>query len=132
MQVRFSPHQRRTLATASTGARLAAIFGGRMEGASTTEEIAFGIARPIRDLVLVRPLEMGPFRITRLGVRVADEGSVATIADTDAPPADPDEVVVVGKGKHHRDKITIGADLLAACSSIVFDKPARLIRLRCR
>ena len=103
-----------------------------MEGASTTEEIAFGIARPVRDLVLARPLEMGPFRITRLGVRVADEGSVATIADAEAPPADPDEVVVVGKGKHHRDKITIGADLLAACSSILFDKPARLIRLRCR
>lgn len=132
VQIRFSPHQPRTLATASTGARLAAQFGGHMEGASTPEVIAFGIARPVRDLVLATPLQIGPFRIARLGVRVADEGSVATVPDADAPPPDPDEVLVVGKGKRHQDKITVGADLLAACSSIVFDKPAKLIRLSCR
>jgi hypothetical protein len=132
VQVRFSPHQPRTLATASTGARLAAQFGGHLEGASAPEAIAFGIARPVRDLVLARPFQMGPFRIARLGVRVADEGSVATVPDAEAPPPDPDEVLVVGKGKRHQDKITVGADLLAACSSIVFDKPAKLIRLSCR
>lgn len=134
IEVRFAPHQRRTLATAGAGARLAGAPGARIEGATVTEEIAFGIARPVRDLVLATPLAVGPFSITKLGVRVADEGSIASVPDADAPPADPDEVIVTGKGKRgrHRERIAIGADLLSACSSIVFDKPAKLIRLTCR
>lgn len=132
VQIRFSPHQRRTLATAGAGARLAEVLGGRLEGAPSSEEIAFGIARPVRTLALARPLKVGPLSITRLGVRVADQGSVAMVPDAEAPPPDPDEVVVVGKGKRHRHRIAIGADLLSACSSIVFDKPAKQIRLACR
>ena len=47
--------------------------------------------------------------------------------------ADPNEVVVTGKGKHDikHDRLSIGADQLNRCSSIVFDKPAKQIRLSC-
>ncbi len=70
--------------------------------------------------------------MTQLSVRTADTGSTATIADADAP-GDPDEVVVTGKGKHDpkKDWLSIGADQLGRCSSIVFDKPARQVRLSC-
>lgn len=46
--------------------------------------------------------------------------------------ADPEEIVVVAKGKRRTDgRLSIGADLLERCSSIVFDKPARQVRLTC-
>ena len=57
----------------------------------------------------------------------------AAIPAADAPPPDPDEIVVVAKGNRdaNRDRLTLGADLLDRCSSIIFDKPAKQIRLTC-
>lgn len=40
-------------------------------------------------------------------------------------------MVAKGKRDAKRDRLTIGADLLDRCSAIVFDKPARQIRLTC-
>jgi hypothetical protein len=66
-------------------------------------------------------------------MRVADGGSTRDIPEADAPKGDPDEVVVVAKGKHDpkRDRLMLGADALSGCSSILFDKPAQQIRLSC-
>jgi len=137
MLVRFDPHHARTVANASAATRLAAAFGGRLEGLAGEQEIAFGIERPVRGMVLARPVPIGPLSLGALAVRTADGGSVASIPDAAAarvPAADPDEVVVTARGKKHdprRDQLTLGADQLDRCSSIVFDKPARQIRLSC-
>lgn len=132
MRVRFDPHHPRTLANAGAAVRLAQAYGGTLSGATSPTEIAFGVQRPIRTMTLATPFSVGPLTIATLGVRTVDHGSTETIADADQH-ADPNEVVVTGKGKHdiNRDRLAIGADLLDRCSSIVFDKPARQVRLSC-
>ncbi len=131
LRIRFDPYHARTLATASAAARIAAAQGGVLQGVVEKVEIAFGIERPVRTMTLARPLTVGPLQFATLGVRTADHGSTAGIADA-ADPIDPDEIVVTARSKKPgRDRLLIGADLLARCSRIVFDKPAREIRLTC-
>ncbi|HVQ07177.1 MAG TPA: hypothetical protein VMS43_01955 [Allosphingosinicella sp.] len=129
LRVRFDPHHPRTLATAGAGVRLAAANDARIGGEVESEEIAFGISRPVRTLRLGTPLRVGPLTIERLGVRTADFGNAASIREEDG---DPDEIIVTARRRdHRRDRIAIGADLLARCSALVFDKRAREIRLTC-
>lgn len=133
LRVRFDPHHPRTLATAGAGVRLATHNDARIAGAVETPEIAFGISRPVRTLHLGRPLQIGPLTITELGVRTADFGNAASIREEGEGAGDPDEVIVTGDRRRNndRDRIAIGADLLARCSSLVFDRRAREIRLTC-
>lgn len=127
--VLFDPQHQRTLATAGAGSAIAAALGGQLAGEQSQAEVAFGIMRPIRTLRLARPLAIGPLAFDAIAVRIGDAGSVAGIADADA---DPDEVVVTAKSEsRRRDVVIVGRDALARCSSIVFDKPAKAIRLTC-
>jgi len=130
LRVRFDPHHPRTLATAGAGVRLAAANDGRIGGEAESLEIAFGIFRPVRTLHLGRPLQIGPLAITQLGVRTSDFGNAASIREEGG---DPDEIIVTADRRRNNDgdRIAIGADLLARCSSLVFDRAARQIRLTC-
>lgn len=129
MRVRFDPHNPRTLVTAGAGVRLAAAFDGLFSGEAETLTIAFGISRPVRTLRLGRPFAIGPLSLSMLGVRTADFGNTAAIREEGG---DPDEIVVAAERRNTaRDRIALGADSLARCSSIVFDKDARQIRLTC-
>lgn len=136
--VSFDPDHPRTVANALAAQRLAAVLGGRFTGPASPQEIAFGIERPVRPMALARPLAIGPLAISALGVRTVPDragGTTAHIPEADAPlapPPDPDEVVVTAKRKKPRPgMLTLGADLLGRCSSLVFDKPAREVRLTC-
>jgi hypothetical protein len=130
IRVRFNPHFPRTLATAGAGVRLAQAFDGRVSGEAESLTIAFGIARPVRTLRLATPFQVGPLGITELGLRTSDFGNAGSIREEGG---DPDEIVVTADRRrdNDRDRISIGADLLVRCSSLVFDKPARQIRLTC-
>ena len=133
VRIRFDLRHERTVATATAGNLVAAAQGGALTGAIEPVEIAFGVDRPVRRLHLARPLQVGPFALADLGVRVSDYGTVGAIPDADRVP-DPDEIVVTGKDKkHERDggQIRLARDRLGACASIVFDKSAKLIRLTC-
>jgi hypothetical protein len=130
LRIRFNPHQPLTLATAGAGVRIAAAQDGRIGGDTQAVEIAFGISRPVRMMRLATPLRIGPLAISALGVRTADFGNVSAIREEGG---DPDEIVVTGQRRrdHRRDRLSLGADQLARCSAIVFDKRARQIRLTC-
>lgn len=129
LNILFDPQHARTLATAGAGALIAAAHDGRLTGGQGRAEIAFGIDRPVRTLALARPLAVGPLRINRLAVRIADGGSVAGIRDEDS---DPEEIVVTAKERRKsRDVLIIGREQLDRCSSIVFDKRAKTITLSC-
>lgn len=134
MLIQFDPHRRWTLATASAGARIAAAHTGWLSGSTETAEMGFGIERPVRLLKLGVPLQIGPLTLRELRVRTRDHGSARGIAEeTAASSADPDEIVVTGKGKKSkgRDHIRLGSDVLERCSSITFDKVAKQLRLSC-
>lgn len=136
MLVRFDPRRARTMANASAAVRLSNALGGQMAGATGRQEIAFGIERPVRGMTLARPLAIGPVSLAALVVRTGEGGNVAAIPEAGAPAGevDPEEVVVAAKGKKHdprRDRLTLGADQLDRCSSLVFDKPAKQVRLTC-
>jgi hypothetical protein len=108
--------------------RIAAAQGGRWNGAPGRSVIVFGIERPVRPLALATPLAIGPLAVVQLGVRTGDGGSAAGIREAD----DPDEVLVAGgKARPDRDRLILGRDQLGRCSSLVFDKPRRAIRLTC-
>ena len=132
MRVIFAPRNPHSTTNAGGAVRLARAYGGQLSGDPISQEIVFGVSRPIRMMTLQTPVTIGPLALSRLGVRTADSGSTATIADADTP-GDPDEVVVTGKGKHDpkKDWLSVGADQLNRCSSIVFDKPAKQVRLSC-
>lgn len=132
MRVLFDPGHPRSLADAGAAMRLAKAQGGTMTGAPVATEIAYGIERPVRTMSLARPLAIGGLSMGTLGVRVPDTG--LAVPEANAPPPDPAEVVVTAKAKKHdpkRDQLSLGADVLGQCSSIVFDKPAKVVRLSC-
>lgn len=136
MRVRFDPYHPRTLATAGAAVRLSKIYGGALSGPAVPTEIFFGVERPVRDLTLEQPFMLGPLSIDRLGARTGDFGTTVAIRDASAPAVitDPDEILVTAKGKPRdmrHDTISLGADQLQHCSSIVFDKKAQAIRLTC-
>lgn len=133
IDVQLSLRRERSIATAATGAAIAEAHGGRMDGATSRAMIELQVERPVRHLSLATPLAVGPFAVDGMMVRVGDFGSAAGIPDADAAAPDPDEIVVTAKQKQkQRLTLDIGRDYLDRCSSIVFDKPAKLVRLRCR
>jgi hypothetical protein len=136
LRIRFDPNHPRSLATAGAAVRIARAFGGTLAGEAVPTEIFFGIERPVRTMTLARPMAVAGLSLTTLGVRIGDAGNAGAIREAGAAveAGDPDEVVVTGKGKKRdvrRDVVSLGADALARCSSIVFDKPAKRIRLSC-
>ena len=130
VRVRFDLHHAPTMVNAGTATMLARTNAGTLAPDARTMEVAFGIERPVRTMTLATPLAIGPLALTTMAVRTRDFGNAEGIAEA-AP--DPDEIVVTAKGKRdrRRDRIAIGTDALARCSSIVFDKPAKLVRLTC-
>ncbi len=130
LRIRFNPHEARTLATAGAAVRIANAQDGTMGGDTAPTHIAFGISRPVRTMRLGRPLAVGPLSITELGVRTGDFGNTSTIREEGG---DPDEVVVTGdrRGNSRWDRLALGADQLRHCSSIVFDRRRREVRLTC-
>jgi hypothetical protein len=132
LRVRFVLRRAPTLATAGAGISLSRANGGRLEGEPSLTPIAFGVSRPVRRMRLAQPLEIGPLRIDTLFVRSSDYGNATGIAEAGVEP-DPDEVVVTAKGKRNRsnDMLAIGRDDLGRCSSIIFDKRRKQVRLTC-
>ncbi len=134
VRIRFDLRRRANMMSAGIALTVARLHGGTLAKDARSTEIAFGVERPVRTMSLSRPLDIAALRIARIDVRTGDFGNADGIATEAAAAApDPDEVVVTAKGKRDRsrDRITIGADALSACSSITFDKRAKLIRLRC-
>ncbi|WP_394653013.1 hypothetical protein [uncultured Sphingomonas sp.] len=132
LQVRFNLHQDSTIATAGAALTLAKAFGGTLDDDRAEAQIAFGVKRPVRTLRLAKPFAVGPIALTSLLARTGDFGNAEGIAATGAT-SDPDEIVVTAKGKrdHKRDRVIVGRAALAGCSSLVFDKPAKVVRLSC-
>jgi hypothetical protein len=128
------------LASAATGAAIAAAYGGTLSGEPWDLSVGFGITRPVRLMTLERPFVLGPFSFTKIAVRTRSTrdaaGNGEAIAEaSDGEDVDPQEITVVGLGKKARRPVysfAIGRQALNQCASITYDKIARKIILRCR
>lgn len=141
LSVDIAGRSRLAVASAAVGADLAAALGGRLEGEPWQEEIVFGITRPVRRLVLDKPLEIGPFRLPAIAVRVTDRrdgtAQLATgqQAVTDAED-DPAEIVVNGDSTKKRQVVRVlnlsRTQLDAAgCHAIRYDKAGGQLVFNC-
>jgi hypothetical protein len=120
-----------TLVTAAAAADLSAANSARFVGEKWQETVVFNVQRPVRRMAIAAPFEAGPIRLTDVTAWVGDYGDTSQVPD-DA--ADPNEIVVVGKGSKIKPihAILVGRNDMAHCSSIVFDKPRAQIRMSCR
>jgi len=129
------------LATAALGADIAAALAGKLVGEPWEEEIFLGVARPVRRLVLDKPLELGPFRFSEIAVRVNDrrdgtaqlDNGQASVPDEND---DPSEILVTadtGKKRRVVRVLTLSRTQLEAqgCSALVVDKLAKRLVLKC-
>ncbi|MHA6721509.1 hypothetical protein [Sphingomonas sp. RS2018] len=132
VRIRFDLRRRTNMTSAGAAVTLARVYDGLLAKEVHEGEVVFGVKRPMRVMTLARPLTIGTLALRTIDVRTSDFGNANGIATERAEP-DPDEIVVTAKGKRNRDRdrISIGTDTLAACSSIVFDKRAKVIRLSC-
>ena len=130
---RFSLNRDFSIATAAAGATIAASNGGRFDRDPSRMVIHLGVERPVRHMALATSLGVGPLSLTGLLVRTGDFGSAESIPEGEVLESDPDEIVVVGaKNRKGEQRLEIGRDYLDRCSSIVFDKRAKLVTLSCR
>lgn len=128
------------LASAATGAAIAAAYGGSLSGEAWDQSVGFGITRPVRLMTLERPFIIGPFSFTQIAVRTRSTRDAAGNGDaiaeaSDGEDVDPQEITVIGLGKKAKKPVftlAIGRMALNQCASITFDKLARKIILRCR
>lgn len=129
----FSFDRDESLVTATGGRWIADTNGGRFDGDARDAPILYGVSRPIRSLVLERPLMLGTLEIRNLAVRVSDVGNAQGIADESAPAQDPNEIVVMGNSKRKipNQRLYIGMDTIGHCASITYDFEAGLVTLMC-
>jgi hypothetical protein len=128
----FSLESPRTLLTAAGAAHAAEHHAGTWTGEPIRHLVALGVVRPARPMTFRRPLSVGPLNIDRVLVRTSDfKGNHSLPAD---PEADPNEIVVTGRGKATRSRLglIVGQDYLSRCSSITYRKADRILTLSCR
>lgn len=129
------------LATASTGADLAEILGGRLVGEPWQEEILLGVKRPVRRLQLDKPLEIGPLKFDAVAVRVGGtrEASMRLAPGQrplQAEEDDPAEMLVRGRTAVNRGvarMLLLSRNHLEAqgCISLTVAKATRQFILSC-
>jgi hypothetical protein len=136
-ELRFAlaPQFATSVASAAAGAALARTYGGGFAGDVRPVLIAHGVARPVRQLAFDRALRIGGLALPAVLVRTRDYGSTEGIGEqaNDDPSEDAGDIVVTGRRQRSAPLyvVYVGADALSGCSSITYDKDAKLIRLAC-
>lgn len=126
--VRYDLGRTESAVTADTARLVVADRDGKLTARGGSTIVAFGIARPYRELKLGRRLEIGPFDFDTLRVRTPDQGGIGIAEEN----ADPDEIVVEGKRKGRaRREFSIARDELNRCAGIETDRKRGTIRFDC-
>lgn len=126
----FAPAAPASLATAAAASLLAAGHGGRLTGGARNAVISHGVARPVRDVVFARVVDVAGVRLTRVAARIFDWSGPTDIPDADLAVG---EVVARGRVGRQRQwaKLALGADALAPCAEIRFTREPLAIDLIC-
>jgi hypothetical protein len=119
-----------TVASAAAASDLAAAGNGRLVGAVQRVPISFGAIRPVRMLELAQPVRIANVTLARAAVRLFDwAGSTALPPDADAE----DGLAAVGRrGRQGAWRnVKLGADVLAGCASISWQRQPAELALTC-
>lgn len=121
-----------TILSAPAALLLAPSLGGVVEGTARSARIEYGVYRPVRRLVVQRPLTVGPLSTTLIHVRVDDWGDANGVSAA-VKGLGADDILVTGKiaQRWSLKKVAIGWGDLSRCASLVYDKPGRRIVLTC-
>jgi len=136
--VMFNPMSPRTIASAGAGQVIAIAQAGKWGGAQESAIVNFGIERPVRNLVLSSPIQIGNVTVANLLVR--DNSRLVGVDEIknqaegdDANEVTLPAVTVTAKqgGLKPSYKLTLGKDVLSRCASITFNKVLGQIDLNC-
>jgi hypothetical protein len=134
---RFTLQDELTTATGAAASVIAKRRNGLWEGGNFTHPVRYGIARPVRKMVLGEPLSVNGFPLSQLTVRVSDDRGSYYLPEEQvlAVEVDDDDVVVTGKkqrifGAPHF-WLMIGRDNLNRCSSISYENSTKRLILSC-
>ena len=118
-------HHLRPVSVASVAAasRLAEAGDGKLNGPPRRVLIGFGVARPVRSLVLARPLAIVAVTVSTVDVRLFDWAGKAEL-----PPAAESDGAALVTGKRGRQRgwpiLKLGRDVLGRCASINWQRDA--------
>jgi hypothetical protein len=130
--VRFSMDDERSTAPAAAAALLVRHHGGALSSTRASEEIGFGVVRPVRQLRFERPVPVGALRLPTIMVRAADfRGDHRLPQSVSAQPEDAIVVTGVRKSQEALYRMTLGSDVLGGCSAIGFVRASRLMWAQC-
>ncbi len=112
-----------SVASVAAASRLAEVSDGKLNGPPRRVLVGFGVARPVRSLVLARPLAIAGVTVTTVDVRLFDWAGKAQLP----PDAESDEAALV-TGKRGRQRgwpiLKLGRDVLGRCASIAWQRDA--------
>ncbi len=129
------------LVSKSLAADLAMVLGGRLEGRPWLETLGYRLRKPVRRLVLAKPLVIGPLSFKAVAVQIGGtpDASNRLARGQDVLPdadSDPDELVVTGKsaGGSIGRWLDLSRIQLAEqrCTSLAIDKRAKIWELTCK
>jgi hypothetical protein len=125
--------------TTTTGAAASVIakrHDGLWKGGMFTHQVRYGVVRPVRKMVLGKPLSVNGFMLSQMAVRVWDDRGDYRLTDEQVRTEEDDEdILVIGKrgrsfGAPHF-WLMVGQDALTKCSSISYDKGSKRLILSC-
>ena len=123
IEVELHPLRPVSVASVAAASRLAEVGNGKLFGSPRRVLIGFGVARPVRSLVLDRPLAIAGVTVTTVDVRLFDWAGKAELP----PDAEGDEAALV-TGKRGRQRgwpiLKLGRDVLGRCASIAWQRDA--------
>ncbi len=119
IEIELEPLRPTSVASVAAASRIAAVADGRLQGPVRRVMIGYGVARPVRRLVLARPISVAGVRVGEADVRLYDWAGRAELP----PDADADDAaVVIGKRGRQRGWpiLKLGHDVLSRCASITW------------
>jgi hypothetical protein len=126
LDVELHPQRPASVASAVAASLLAKMGNGHLDGPVRRMAIAFGVARPVRRLLLDTPVKIAGLPLRRVEVRLFDWAGKAELP----PEADSENAALTVVGRRGRQRgwpvLKLGGDVLDACASIAWQRqPAR-------
>ncbi|MEI6484763.1 MAG: hypothetical protein WCO11_00695 [Sphingomonadales bacterium] len=124
LEVELDPLRPISVTSVAGASRIAGAGAGTLNGAVRRVEIGYGVARPVRPLLLARPLRIAGITLRSIDVRLFDWAGKADLP----PDAEGDDALaVVGRRGRQRGWpiVRLGRDALQHCASIQWQRSSR-------